>query len=213
MDSKIQVLVDILRAVVPVTSTQKWRYEIDLTYSCFRLEHADVIHAILSGSGHENLEEVAMDISIRLTVGRSDKIHRVHMKEKGATRALTTLLHFPENFSVCRECGHVRSMRDGKVFCESCLFLKVFSSLKEESKTACTTTPATACTICQEPAYRTVLPCGHVFHMTCLLYMDPERIKCPNCRTPLPTLLVQHLFGDVDYDDVDDDEEDDDEEY
>lgn len=199
-------LLQVLRDIIPTSSTQKWRYDIDLAHSCFRLEHAHVDSASLSGSGHESLTEIATELVVQVTVGTSYHVHRIVLREKSVQSALEALFDFPEKFRVCCECGYVRPVKDDKTVCESCLFLDVFSSLKSPLPPCGGPSLAAgraACTICLEPAYRTVLPCGHVFHMTCLLSMEPDRIKCPNCRTPLPSNLIRDLFGNVDDEDDD----------
>lgn len=58
--------------------------------------------------------------------------------------------------------------------------------------------PEDSCTIClldifeheehQLPSNAMVCPCGHVFHEECLLRWMEQKMECPTCRGPLPSL-------------------------
>lgn len=58
------------------------------------------------------------------------------------------------------------------------------------------------CSICLETedvyTRRVTLPCQHVFHMHCieeyLDYKDEDTLKCPICRTGLPSHILHSVF-------------------
>jgi len=203
----MEILLNIMREEIPTSTTQKWEYEIDVAHSCFRLEHISMDRVLLSGCGHESLEEVVVRIEINFRIEKSRMIRRVVLKKKGVQQAITSLFHFPEHHAVCRECGVLRLAEDDRAHCESCLFLEVYSTMKRDNN------PPETCSICQEPAFRTMLPCGHVFHMTCLLSMNPHQLRCPNCREALPSSMIRQCFGVCHHcGDEEDDEEDDEDE-
>jgi Ring finger domain len=202
----MDILLKILREEIPSSTSQKWEYEIDVSHSCFCMEHTSMEGVVLSGTGHENLEDVMVRIEINFRVEKSRHVRRVLLKKKGVQAALTSLFRFPENHAICRECGVLRLAEDDRAHCESCLFLEVYSDMKREGS------PPDLCSICQEPAFRTMLPCGHVFHMTCLLSMNPHQLRCPNCREALPSSMIRQCFGVCHHCGDEDDEEDDDEE-
>lgn len=184
-------LLSVMRDIIPTQASRRWSYEVDLRHSCFRLENASLKRVIFSGYGNERMEEVAVSVSIRLTIGESFHLQIVKIETRGVREALIALFDFPDAFVVCRECGTVRNHLHSPS-CASCLFLAAFSQHKNVQET---------CSICQDPAFRTMLPCGHFFHMTCLLGMDSENVRCPNCRTAVPDSLVDSLFGSEPYDD------------
>ena len=205
----MDLLMTLLRDHVPSSASQKWAYEIDISHSCFGIEHTSMERVVLSGLGNESLDDMMVRVEVNFRVGKSRHVRRVVLKKKGARAAITTLFRFPENHAVCCECGDLKTTEDGRAHCESCLFLEVYSGIKRDGG------PPETCSICQEEAFRTVLPCGHVFHMTCLLSMNPHRLRCPNCRDPLPPGMIRQMFGaccDCAEDDEDDDDEEDEEE-
>lgn len=200
----MDLLIKMLRDSIPLSPSQKWKYEVDVSHSCFQMEHTSIQKAIFSGMGHEKEDEIMILIVIRFFVGKSHVPHHATLKEKGIEAAIQALFQFPDTHAICTECGLTRSSENGRAQCESCLFLEVFSDKKG---------PKAVCSICHEPAFRTMLPCGHVFHMTCLLQMDRHGLKCPNCRSALPSEMKRAFFGGChcgDDDFSDDDDEDDD---
>lgn len=193
-------LLTFLRDVVPKERCLLWQHIIDLENSLFRLDGATISEAVLTGHGHENMDEILVNIKIYLLIGQSRHTEIVEFNAKGIETAIDCLFEFPEKAAICRECGKVQLRKDSD--CQECLFLKAFAMRRKRQE---------VCTICQDHAFRIALPCGHVFHKTCLLSMNPYRLVCPNCRSPVSETIVKSLFGSIgDSDDDDDDDDDED---
>lgn len=190
-----QSFIGVLRDVVP-REHKTWSFHIQTTNSCYKIENANIHSVCLRGYGGENSEDIDVDVTARISIGKSYNIQLVHVHEKGLHKAVQASLDLPKNIVVCQECAKLRVGNETR--CSSCLFLQLYASKNDGAQT---------CSICQEQTYRTVLPCGHYFHMTCLLSMDPVEAKCPNCRTPLEDDVVKQIFGDMYNSESDDDDE------
>lgn len=195
----MDVFFEKVRSQIPPSSMEKWEFDVDVSYSCFRFEHAKIFSLTLSGHGGINMREIGIDILVRLSVENSYRMQVLFQRVYGLETALKTVYDIPDTAGVCMECANV--ILDKTKGCDNCLFFKAYTEYKKISET---------CSICQTPTYRTTLDCGHFFHKTCLLSIDPVDPKCPNCRHPISKTWFMEM--DEDEDDSESMEEDDDEE-
>lgn len=175
---------------IPKEKHREWFHHIDLKNTCYKLEDAVLEEVILTGMGSDNPDEISMNAIIHYFIGNSLRLNSFRFKMKGVRCMLDALFNLPFQSVVCKECGQIRIDKTEK--CENCLFVKDFSDIKLKHS---------VCTICQDSAFRTMLPCGHCFHLTCLLQMDRQNMKCPNCRQPFPPRIAFDLYGQSDDDD------------
>ena len=163
-----------------------WIYTVDLRSSCIYSDQFILLSAEISGEG--SVKDFIKTRISYLTHQNSDKVIWRCKKFNGLSKAVQYVWDFPENYSMCLNCC---SLVKKDKSCEDCLFFQSF--LKQKNKKE-------ICGICQEETYRTVLPCHHHFHKSCLLKMDPEDLKCPLCRHPVSEEIVCDLFDDSDDD-------------
>lgn len=110
---------------------------------------------------------------------------------------------FLEKYSACLECGAIDAHASSRA-CASCEFFIEYVRYKNIEPTTCA--------ICQEHVYRFTLPCGHMFHKTCMNKMEHGTCRtCPVCRAEIPYSVVCRIFdqedeGDDLFPDKDDDE-------
>lgn len=164
---------------------KRWFYHIDLSNSNFTIEYARFNEVILTGHPCTKAEDCMIDINFHFFIGNSCKIQCAKCRVRGYKEAAHVLFNFPKK-KICRECGLLCVEPDKP--CMHCLFFRLYAVENKQEE---------ICTICQESVYRTMLPCGHMFHMTCLLQMDPhvDTPACPNCRMKIPCRILNDLFG------------------
>lgn len=86
-------------------------------------------------------------------------------------------------YKMCNECYYL--IKENNSICEYC-FMSKYKWEYGLSKNYIDVIPT--CTICLEHVFKARLNCGHYFHKTCLIKMNPnstydnEEIKCPLCR-------------------------------
>jgi hypothetical protein len=96
------------------------------------------------------------------------------------------------NYKLCKECYKIVPDR----FCFECTSMQVFwewGKLKFDAEIP-------QCSICLEDVYHSKLECGHYFHKTCLIKLNPlnwyhsKEIKCPNFRKVISEKDVANYF-------------------
>lgn len=120
-------------------------------------------------------------------------------------QAKVWVFSFLDTYSACVECGDIDNHGGNRV-CRSCEFFVEYVRYKN--------TEPTVCAICQENVFRFALPCGHMFHKTCMNRMEHGACRtCPVCRADIPYSVICRIFDQEDasdfFPDKDDDYDDD----
>ena len=193
----MEVFSEFIHEKIVSAGRKRWFYHIDLTNSNFTIEYARFHEVILTGSPCTKPEECMININFHFFIGNSSKIQCAKCRVRGYKEATEILFNFSKKNRICKECGLLCTEPDRP--CVHCLFFRLYAEENKQQE---------MCTICQESVYRTMLPCGHLFHMTCLLQMDntDTPLACPNCRMKIPSRILQDLFGDDASEDDEDDE-------
>lgn len=193
---QMQQFEDYLHERIVDSSCKRWYHHIDLEHSNYVMEFAQFQEVVLTGHPCTKPENCRIDVNFHYCIGNSHQVHCIHIKASGYKEAAAILFSFPQFHHICKECGGV--VEKSKA-CSSCLFHRLYAEQHGKKE---------VCTICQESVYRTRLPCGHHFHLTCLLQLNRIGMSCPNCRMRIPTSMVDAWFGSSDDEDESEDEHD-----
>jgi len=163
--------------------------------SVFRGENM-AIEAVRIEDNHTTIVWTRCNNSV-LTQKHTSTSFRTHKEAK------TWAFSFLENHSACVECGDVGA--HGSRVCRSCEFFVEYVRYKNVEPTVCA--------ICHESVFRFTLPCGHMFHKTCMNRMEHGACRtCPVCRAEIPYSVICRIFDQEEEDgffpDKDDDEDD-----
>ena len=168
---------------------KRWYFHMNLKYSSFTMTNTRFQEALITGLPCITPEECKINVNIHYHIGNSNHLHCVPATVKGYKEASEYLFTFTEKYNICTECAGIYKKENDDSMCGKCIFLRFYTKEKKIND---------VCTICQDPVFRTKLPCGHMFHTTCLLEMDKKDMSCPNCRMKIPAYIVNDLFGEPD---------------
>ena len=182
------------------SQAQTWCLSFPTTHSVFRGEHLWVVSFELYGKGVWSNPHTRVSVRLSYCLGHwGGRILRTYWTCTGVEGAIKSLFDFLDKKDVCKECGCVKNKCDP---CDPCEFFRAFRiARKAEAE----------CVICLEKVYRTMLSCGHSFHITCLSGVDDSQgvVRCPMCRRELTKDEMEAFFENNADDDEDDMDEDD----
>lgn len=168
----------------PKLINKEQEYCIDVENTGFHIDFIKIqeiyIETINGGSSVSNRK---YKIGIRYEIGNSTKDYYYYYIENSMEGVARYILEFGNSQKICMDCGLIID-KDNK--CIECEFFKIMSEYRGLTNVLCS--------ICQDVAVRTMLPCGHYFHYVCLLQLEKKNLKCPNCRCPVPTYVCERLW-------------------
>jgi len=152
-----------------------WQYNIDTKYSRYCIENVHIHNIRLYGMDFDHVYIQLFYTISQYSVTRSKTIPSHLLVD-----AVGRLWDLIDTLSLCPECC---DLIEKGTSCRNCVFYLL--SVPKEN---------TTCSICQETCFRTRLSCGHSFHKVCLLNLEYENLRCPNCRAPQTDDFIQYLF-------------------
>jgi hypothetical protein len=150
-----------------------WQYDIDTKYSSYHIDNVHVHNIRMHGMDFDHVY-----IQLFYTISRYSVTRTKTIPSDRLQNAVGKLWELIETYSLCPECCDLIEKGNS---CKNCAFY-LLSGTKE------------TCSICQEICCRTRLSCGHFFHKVCLLNLEYDNLRCPNCRTPQTDDFIQYLF-------------------
>jgi len=159
-----------------------WSHYINVEHSCYQPSDYVIQEIEIEGVG-TNVYTSPIQIYTRYYIPQRQVTTTRRKHCKTIQTAMDYIFHFSSRFKLCSECLSLYKQNT----CDKCDFFKGFYLTHKKE--------IINCGICKEPTYRTRLPCGHLFHQTCLLRLEKQDIKCPLCRSPIPLSFQRFLCG------------------
>lgn len=185
------------RLLKDIGEEDQWFFSLPTHHSVFRLDHISITSFELYGKGRWDSPETIVKIRLNYRLNQAGRRRRYRWVCKGLPDTIKFLLNLRREREVCLECGDIH--RKGEK-CDPCEFFRALRKAEGSE---------VDCAICMEKVYRTMLGCGHSFHMTCLSKLELGSLRCPVCRVELTKEeMEEFFFGEED--DSDDESDDDD---
>ena len=139
-------------------------------------------HCNCNGSSKCNITG-SIQIEIAYYIQNSDRIYYHSKNVSGLYEAIGVIWNFLDEYELCLDCCSL--LKKGST-CDKCSFFRFYSMYRQNIE---------KCSICQEDCYRTMLPCGHQFHLFCLKSMHRCNMRCPVCRYELNNDTLDDIFS------------------